>query len=107
MAGDIVFFPNARLIQSQSNYCSTKGVGGTSPNLSDAKTLDDGAVVPLGKPEEQQGSKVEQTKVICGAISNIVYNVDQIRMRYVVQVNLKFDHLIPLLQDKKYRKNLN
>jgi hypothetical protein len=45
--------------------------------------------------------------VICGAISNIVYNVDQIRMRYVVQVNLKFDHLIPLLQDKKYRKNLN
>ncbi|KAL9370659.1 hypothetical protein Peur_035799 [Populus x canadensis] len=41
---------------------STKGVGGTAPNLSDAKTLDDGAVVPLGKPEEQQGSKVEQTK---------------------------------------------
>jgi hypothetical protein len=62
MAGDIVFFPNARLIQSQSNYCSTKGVGGTAPNLSDAKTLDDGAVVPLGKPEEQQGSKVGQTK---------------------------------------------
>ncbi|KAH8498091.1 hypothetical protein H0E87_017134 [Populus deltoides] len=57
MVDDIVFFPNARLIQSQSNYCSTKGVGGTAPNLSDAKTLDDGAVVPLGKPEEQQGSK--------------------------------------------------
>ncbi|KAI5577554.1 hypothetical protein BDE02_09G120900 [Populus trichocarpa] len=97
----------ARVINLCDRDIATKRVGGTSPNLSDAKTLDDGAVVPLGKPEEQQGSKVEQTKVICGAISNIVYNVDQIRMRYVVQVNLKFDHLIPLLQDKKYRKNLN
>ncbi|KAL3580816.1 hypothetical protein D5086_018651 [Populus alba] len=48
---------DARFLQSQSNYCSTKGVGGTASNLSDAKTLDDGAVVPLGKPEEKQGSE--------------------------------------------------
>ncbi|KAG6761692.1 hypothetical protein POTOM_034921 [Populus tomentosa] len=48
---------HARLTQSPSNYCSTKGVGGTAPNLSDAKTLDDGAVVPLGKPEEKQGTE--------------------------------------------------
>ena len=61
MVDDFVFFPDARFRQSQSNYCSTKGVGGTAPNLSDAKTLDDGAVVPLGKPEEKQGSEVEQT----------------------------------------------
>ncbi|KAJ6896945.1 hypothetical protein NC651_022974 [Populus alba x Populus x berolinensis] len=52
-----VFFRLIWLTQSQSNYCSTKGVGGTAPNLSDAETLDDGAVVPPGKPEEKQGSE--------------------------------------------------
>ncbi|OAY61835.1 poly [ADP-ribose] polymerase 2-A [Manihot esculenta] len=64
---------------------STKGVGATAPDLSGAKILDDGVIVPLGKPEEQEGPK--------GTLlynEYIVYNVDQIRMRYVVQVNFKF-----------------
>ena len=29
--------------------CSTKGVGGTAPDLSEAETLEDGVVVPLGR----------------------------------------------------------
>ncbi|KAJ4849285.1 Poly [ADP-ribose] polymerase 2 [Turnera subulata] len=64
---------------------STKGVGGTAPDLSDAKALEDGVIVPLGKPKEQPGHK--------GSLlynEYIVYNVDQIRMRYVIQVN--FNH---------------
>ncbi|KAH0978259.1 hypothetical protein GBA52_027978 [Prunus armeniaca] len=64
---------------------STKGVGGTEPDLSQARLLDDGVVVPLGKPKENSGPK--------GALlynEYIVYNVEQIRMRYVVQVNFNY-----------------
>ncbi|KAL6515968.1 Poly [ADP-ribose] polymerase 2 [Orobanche gracilis] len=61
---------------------STKGVGSTAPDLSEAATLGNGVVVPLGRPKEQSGPK--------GALrynEYIVYNVEQIRMRYIVNVN--------------------
>ncbi|XP_028124757.1 poly [ADP-ribose] polymerase 2 isoform X1 [Camellia sinensis] len=64
---------------------STKGVGATAPDYSEAQMLEDGVAVPLGKPKEQLSSK--------GALlynEYIVYNVDQIRMRHVVQVNFDF-----------------
>lgn len=64
---------------------STKGVGATAPDLSEAQALEDGLVVPLGKPKQQPGPK--------GSLlynEYIVYNVDQIRMRYVVQVDFNF-----------------
>ncbi|CAL5425981.1 unnamed protein product [Camellia sinensis] len=64
---------------------STKGVGATAPDFSEAQMLEDGVAVPLGKPKEQLSSK--------GALlynEYIVYNVDQIRMRHVVQVNFDF-----------------
>ncbi|TYK18137.1 poly [Cucumis melo var. makuwa] len=66
---------------------STKGVGRTEPNHSEAMTLDDGVIVPLGKPIKSQRGK--------GALlynEYIVYNVDQIRMRYLLQVNFHFKH---------------
>ncbi|KAI3449469.1 hypothetical protein Pfo_006134 [Paulownia fortunei] len=64
---------------------STKGVGATAPDLSEAQSLDDGVVVPLGRPKEQPGPK--------GSLfynEYIVYNVEQIRMRYLVHVNFNF-----------------
>ncbi|CAI0469681.1 unnamed protein product [Linum tenue] len=64
---------------------STKGVGETAPDLSEARALEDGVVVPLGKPKQQEGRK--------GSLlynEYIVYNVDQIKMRYVVQVEFKY-----------------
>ncbi|KAF5198790.1 Poly [ADP-ribose] polymerase [Thalictrum thalictroides] len=64
---------------------STKGVGSTAPDPSEFKALEDGTVVPLGKPKEQPGQK--------GSLlynEYIVYNVDQIRMRYVIHVNFNF-----------------
>ncbi|XP_057549192.1 poly [ADP-ribose] polymerase 2 isoform X2 [Amaranthus tricolor] len=64
---------------------STKGVGATAPNMSQSKVLDDGVVVPFGKPVEKKESKVSLRYN-----EYIVYNVDQIRMRYVVQVNFKY-----------------
>ncbi|KAL3827816.1 hypothetical protein ACJIZ3_016618 [Penstemon smallii] len=68
-----------------SGKLSTKGVGSTAPDLSEVQTLVDGVVVPLGRPKEQPGPK--------GSLmynEYIVYNVDQIRMRYLVQVNFNF-----------------
>ncbi|KAK3020850.1 hypothetical protein RJ639_045532 [Escallonia herrerae] len=65
---------------------STKGVGTTAPDFSKVETLEDGVVVPLGKPKEQK-------KGLKGSLlynEYIVYNVDQIRMRYVVHVNFNY-----------------
>ncbi|XP_015868544.3 poly [ADP-ribose] polymerase 2 isoform X1 [Ziziphus jujuba] len=64
---------------------STKGVGETAPDPSEARTMEGGVLVPLGKPKKHNGRK--------GALlynEYIVYNVDQIRMRYVVQVHFSF-----------------
>nr|GME06198.1 Poly [ADP-ribose] polymerase 2 [Ipomoea batatas] len=67
------------------NISSTKGVGATAPDFSKACTLEDGVVVPCGTPKEQPGTK--------GSLlynEYIVYNVEQIRTRYVVQVKFNF-----------------
>ncbi|KAI3414358.1 Poly [ADP-ribose] polymerase (PARP) [Psidium guajava] len=61
---------------------STKGIGATSPDPSEAQALEDGIVVPLGRPKEQSD---RQGDLLYNEY--IVYNVDQIRMRYVVEVN--------------------
>lgn len=66
---------------------STKGVGGTAPDMSQAEILEDGLVVPLGKPKAQDGPK--------GSLQYneyIVYNVEQIRMRYLIQVNFNYKY---------------
>ncbi|KAK1354221.1 Poly [ADP-ribose] polymerase [Heracleum sosnowskyi] len=64
---------------------STKGVGATAPDLSEVETLEDGVVVPLGKPKQRSDVKAS-------LLYNeyIVYDPDQIRMRYVVHVNFNF-----------------
>ncbi|KAI3679926.1 hypothetical protein L2E82_50906 [Cichorium intybus] len=64
---------------------STKGVGATAPDMLETETLEDGVVVPLGRPKNQLASKAS-------LLYNeyIAYNVDQIRMRYVVHVNFNF-----------------
>ncbi|KAL1558385.1 Poly [ADP-ribose] polymerase 2 [Salvia divinorum] len=65
---------------------STKGVGSTAPDISEAQTLEDGVVVPIGRPKEQP----VPTKGSLLYNEYIVYNVEQIRMRYLVQVNFNF-----------------
>ncbi|GAU43747.1 hypothetical protein TSUD_36410 [Trifolium subterraneum] len=64
---------------------STKGVGATAPDFSKAQELEDGLIVPLAKPKKNSDTK--------GALlynEYIVYNVEQIRMRYVVNVKFNF-----------------
>ncbi|KAF0912017.1 hypothetical protein E2562_012823 [Oryza meyeriana var. granulata] len=64
---------------------STKGVGQTTPNIAESKIIDDGVVVPLGIPKAEPSRR--------GSLlynEYIVYNVDQIRMRYALHVNFDF-----------------
>ncbi|KAK7392301.1 hypothetical protein VNO78_20735 [Psophocarpus tetragonolobus] len=64
---------------------STKGLGATAPDPSEARALEDGLIVPMGKPKKKSGKKGD-------LLYNeyIVYNVEQIRMRYIVHVNFNF-----------------
>ncbi|XP_060207937.1 poly [ADP-ribose] polymerase 2 isoform X3 [Lycium barbarum] len=68
-----------------SGKLSTKGVGATAPDFEKAQVLEDGVIVPLGNPKEQPNSK--------GSLlynEYIVYNVEQIRMRYVIHVEFNY-----------------
>ncbi|XP_038681477.1 poly [ADP-ribose] polymerase 2-like isoform X1 [Tripterygium wilfordii] len=60
---------------------STKGVGRIEPDPSETLILEDGVVVPLGKAVE-----TTEPKGGCWRNEYIVYNVDQIRMRYLVRI---------------------
>ncbi|KAJ0052869.1 hypothetical protein Pint_00957 [Pistacia integerrima] len=66
---------------------STKGVGKIAPDLSEAQVLEDGVIVPLGLPKEQS-----YPMVACRHNEYIVYNVEQIRMRYVVHAKFCCTH---------------
>ncbi|RCV25386.1 hypothetical protein SETIT_5G162300v2 [Setaria italica] len=64
---------------------STKGIGRMMPDLAESRTTDDGMLVPVGKPKEDTSKR--------GCLLHneyIVYDVDQIRMRYALHVNFNF-----------------
>ncbi|XP_049378444.1 poly [ADP-ribose] polymerase 2 isoform X4 [Solanum stenotomum] len=65
---------------------STKAVGATAPDFKEAQILEDGVIVPLGNPKERpnhEGNLLHNEYV--------VYNVEQIRMRYVIQVEFNYE----------------
>lgn len=68
-----------------SGKLSTKGVGATAPDFKKSQILEDGVLVPLGNPKQQQ----KQGSLLYNEY--IVYNVEQIRMRYVVQVEFNYE----------------
>uniref|UniRef100_A0AC34QIG5 Poly [ADP-ribose] polymerase n=1 Tax=Panagrolaimus sp. JU765 TaxID=591449 RepID=A0AC34QIG5_9BILA len=59
---------------------SVKGLGEIIPDEKEHQTLDDGVIVPMGKPKKGSDKKGD-------LIYNeyIVYNVAQIKMRYLVR----------------------
>ncbi|XP_078168947.1 poly(ADP-ribose) polymerase isoform X2 [Carex rostrata] len=66
---------------------STKGMGNTAPDESEYETIEGGVVVPLGKPKEDHSR--------AGSLlynEYIVYNVDQIKMRYLLHVDFNFNY---------------
>ncbi|KEH43217.1 poly(ADP-ribose) polymerase domain protein [Medicago truncatula] len=73
---------------------STKGVGATAPDYSKAQKLEDGLIVPLAKPKKNSGIKGDLMYN-----EYIVYNVEQIRMRYVVNVKMSPPDVAPMVVD--------
>lgn len=65
---------------------STKGCGTTATKKSEWETIDDGLVVPCGHPEPQSG--VQRSSLLYNEY--IVYDTEQVRMRYLVQVQFKY-----------------
>ena len=65
-------------------YHSTKGLGKTFPNPEESIVLDDGLIVPCGKPMEHS--------VYSELLYNeyIVYDARQVRQRYLCQVQFHF-----------------
>ena len=66
-------------------FDSTMGEGRTRLNPSFDKKLDDGVVVPLGKPES---SGIKDTTLEYNEY--IVYSTDQIKIRYIVQLDFHY-----------------
>ncbi|KAK4706275.1 hypothetical protein R3W88_034181 [Solanum pinnatisectum] len=69
-----------------SGKLSTKAVGAMAPDFKEAQILEDGIIVPLGNPKERpkhEGNLLHN--------EYIVYNVEQIRMRYVIQVEFNYE----------------
>jgi poly [ADP-ribose] polymerase len=64
---------------------STKGLGTHVPNMASAVTLDDGTVVPLG-----EGTKADIKKSSLLYNEYIVYDVSQIKARYLVQMKFSY-----------------
>ncbi|KAJ4768136.1 Poly [ADP-ribose] polymerase [Rhynchospora pubera] len=76
-----LFSSNCNAHNLPNGKLSTKGVGTIAPDKSEYEIIEGGVVVPLGEPKQVQS--------ITSCISYnqyIVYNVDQIKMRYVLHV---------------------
>jgi len=70
-------------------YGSVKGLGGTHPNPKNVHTLPNGVKVPMGKMVNNKG--VKQSSLLYNEY--IVYNEDQIKIRYLVNVKFNYSSL--------------
>lgn len=69
---------------------STKGLGRNEPDKSQWKTLENGCVVPCGKIKSAVSSQEANQ---CALLYNeyIVYNENQIKLKYIVKVEFVYD----------------
>jgi len=68
---------------------SVKGVGKTQPDPREDVTMEDGVIVPVGKPTSTPDS--DDSALLYNEY--IVYNTDQVRPRYLVQLSFNFKSL--------------
>lgn len=73
----------------KKGFDSVKGLGMSHPNPKDVHILPDGVKVPMGKLI--QNKKLKSSSLLYNEY--IVYNVDQIKMRYLVNVKFCFNSL--------------
>jgi poly [ADP-ribose] polymerase len=69
---------------------STKGLGRSEPDKSKWVTLDNGCVVPCGKLK-QSVSQSEASSYALLYNEYIVYNVEQIKLKYLVKVEFDYE----------------
>ena len=69
---------------------SVKGVGKSEPNESEWVKLEDGCVMPIGELKQKLDAKNAHEYALLYN-EYIVYNVDQIRLRYLVKVKFDYD----------------
>ena len=65
---------------------STKGVGMTHPDANESKVTEKGVTIPLGKPVQSS----ERSSLLYNEF--IVYDVAQINIKYMLQVDFKFKY---------------
>ncbi|PIA61336.1 hypothetical protein AQUCO_00300705v1 [Aquilegia coerulea] len=80
-------FPNSNTGQLPKGKRSKKVVGSIAPDSSEFKVLEDGVVVPLGKPKKEINNYFNVIHSLPQYNEYIVYNEYQIRMRYIIHVN--------------------
>lgn len=69
---------------------STKGVGKSEPDSSDWVTLEDGCVVPIGQLKNMVSpEKASEYSLLYNEF--IVYDVSQVKLRYLVKVEFVYD----------------
>lgn len=73
-----------------SGKMSTKGVGRSEPNPAEFVKLEDGLVVPCGRLKNAFSTPQELNS--CSLLYNefIVYNENQIKLRYIVKVEFEY-----------------
>ncbi|XP_055338742.1 poly [ADP-ribose] polymerase 2-like [Paramacrobiotus metropolitanus] len=75
--------------QLPTGFSSTKGVGSYVPDQSTYRTVDN-MVVPVGKCVDHASAKARFSSLALQYNEYIVYNVNQVRMRYLVQVKFNY-----------------
>ncbi|KAJ4768137.1 Poly [ADP-ribose] polymerase [Rhynchospora pubera] len=78
-----LYMPNYNAHNLPNEKLSTKGVGYLAPDKAEYEIIEGSVVVPLGEP------KKNESKISCSCNNYneyIVYNVDQIKMRYILHV---------------------
>jgi len=78
-------YANSNAANLPAGKHSTKGVGRTAPDADEARIIDGDVVVPMGK--------AKNTGVQGGALlynEYVVYDVKQIKIRYLVKVNINY-----------------
>lgn len=79
---------NAKNIKKLPKYKhSVKGLGKTAPDPEKNKILEDGTVVPSGKPVK---TNVDDTSLLYNEY--VVYNAAQVLMRFLIKVEFEYTY---------------
>ena len=80
----------AHVGELQPPYKSVKALGQRGPRKDKKIVMPNGCIVPVGKVVDYYQGKQEERRPMLGESEYIVYDLSQVRIRYLVQVNKLF-----------------